>query len=77
MESDGLLVPSLLRKWRNVHSGVIESQEAYEAICNVVTADNVTQWIAMEADAQARRWDEKEAMDIYDVQADKSEWWLY
>lgn len=70
-------MPSLLKKWKNVHIGVNESQEAYAAICNVVTPENVAQWQALEADAQARRWDEKEAMDIYDIQADKSKRFMH
>ena len=65
-------MPSLLKKWKGVHDDVKESTEAYNSICEVASIENQQEWLTIEAEAQKRRWEDKTAMDVYDVQADKS-----
>lgn len=67
----GFLVPSLVKKWKAVHSGVKESKDAYDSICEVTSPENQEAWLEIEHEAQARRWEDKTAMDVYDVCADK------
>lgn len=68
-----LIVPSLTKKWKDVHRGVKDSADAYEAIESITEDEVLESWLALEADAQARRWEDKTAMDIYDVQADQGQ----
>ena len=67
---EGDSVPSLLRDWRDVHLGVADSEDAYNQICGTITDDQKAEWLEVEADAQARRWEDKTAMDVYDVKED-------
>ena len=70
-------MPSLLKKWKGVHDGVKESTEAYNSICEVASIENQQEWLTIEAEAQERRWEDKTAMDVYDVQADKSNFIIF
>ncbi len=65
-------VSSILKKWKNVHRSVQDSQEAYAELCEAATEEEIQLWLADEKTAQENRWDDKTAMDIYDVQEDKS-----
>lgn len=65
-------VPSLLKKWKAVHDGVQDSEEAYQDICSSISEENKNDWLALESTCQTKRWTDKKVMDVYDVQADKS-----
>ena len=67
----GFLVSSLVKKWKAVHSGVKESKDAYDSICEVTSPGNQEAWLEIESEAQTRRWEDKTTMDVYDVCADK------
>lgn len=67
-----IAVPSLVKKWKKVGRGIKDSQEGYTAICESISEENKVLWEEMDLDAQVHRWADPTAMDIYDVQADKS-----
>lgn len=64
-------VSSILKKWKNVHRSVQDSQEAYTELCEAATEEEIQLWLDDEKTAQENRWNDKTAMDIYDVQEDK------
>lgn len=63
-------VPSLLRKWKAVKKGVQDSEEAYKAICSVISKEDKIEWRMQEEKAQEERWNDETAMDIYLVDDD-------
>ena len=73
----GFLVLSLVKKWKAVHSGVKESKDAYDSICEVTSLENQEAWLEIESETQARRWEDKTAMDVYDICADKGKSLFY
>lgn len=48
-----------------------DSQDAYNDVCSSTSPENKAAWLEVEAKAQRDRWDDKTAMNVYDVQADK------
>ena len=66
------IIPSLVKKWKKVGRGLKDRQEGYTAICESISEENKVLWEEMDLDAQVHRWTDPTAMDIYDVQADKS-----
>lgn len=64
-------MPTLVKKYSAIHPGVLESSQAYEAICSTISPQDKRQWLKDEATAQKNRWQDKTFMDIYDVHADK------
>ncbi len=64
-------VSSILKKWKNVHRSVQDSEEAYAELCEAATEEEIQLWLADEKTAQENRWDDNTAMDIYDVQEDR------
>ena len=68
----GVLVPFMLKCWKRVQEGLPLSEVAFVGLSQRFPT-MIGIWALQEADAQSKRWENPEAMDIYETKTKKGE----
>lgn len=66
-----LSVHRLVSKWPKAKALLSEAQEALDAIASTAPPESLSQWAKDEHQAQSRRWDDPDVMQIYDIKVNK------
>jgi hypothetical protein len=65
-----MIVPSLLKRWKRLESGLGLSAEAFLTLSKRWKTQ-IKEWLKEDEDAQRTRYTNPEAMDIYDTSKEK------
>lgn len=64
-------VHHLVSKWPKAKALLSEAQEALDAIVPTAPPDSLSQWVKDGHQAQSKRWDNPDVMQIFDIKVNK------